>query len=199
LSLPAGKGFLAWFLRVSSDSDAVSTLQSYDLDGKPIKAHSDRGRNVTCLGFSSDGAMAATGDTQGAVRIFNVTAGERVRVDLPAHVKTLADLAITPDKKTLVTGDEDSEIKIWNIADRETLHTFQAHADRLTGIVLNPDGSNFATMARDGQVRLWDVKTGRQLREWNLHVPSRAFAFLPDGKNLLVANADATVYLLDLP
>jgi WD40 repeat protein len=164
-----------------------------------VKSHPDRGRNVTCLAFSADGTMAATGDTQGSVRVFNVATGERVRGDLPAHVKAMGDVALTPDKKTLITGDEDGEVKIWNFAERETLHTIPAHTTGLMGIAVSPDGSRFATMGRDGSVKLWDVKEGKELRTWNLHVPGRSFAFVPGGKHLLVANADASVYVLDLP
>jgi WD40 repeat protein len=131
--------------------------------------------------------------------VFDTTTGERIKGDMPAHVKALGDLALTPDKKTLITGDEEGEIKTWNFANRETLHTISAHKGGLMGIVMSPDGQRFATMSRDGQVRLWELASGKQLREWDLRVPGRAFAFVPGTKNLLVANADASVYVLDLP
>jgi WD40 repeat protein len=199
LGLPEGKGFVAWFLSVKGENESVSTLQSYDVNGTALKSHPDRGRNVTCLAFSADGAMAATGDTSGNVRVFNVATGERIRGDLPAHVKAMGDVALTPDKKALITGDEDGEVKVWDFAGRETLHTITAHRNGLMGIAVSPDGSRFATMGRDGSVKLWDVKEGKELRTWDLRVPGRSFAFVPGGKHLLVANADASAYVLDLP
>jgi WD40 repeat protein len=200
LGLPGGKGFVAWLLSVKGENESVSTLQTFDANGEVQKSHPDRGRNVTCLAFSADGAMAATGDTTGSVRVFNAATGERVsKGDLPAHVKSLGDVALTPDKKTLITGDEDGEVKVWDFAGRETLYTITAHKTGLMGIAVSHDGARFATMGRDGSVKLWNVKEGTQLREWDLRVPGRSFAFVPGGKHLLVANADASVYVLDLP
>ncbi len=197
--LPDSKRFVAW-LRRKSDSDVVSAIQTYEAGtGNVVDTHSDRGREVSCLAFSTDGELAASGDANGAVRIFNVQKRERVRGDLPAHAKSMADIALTPDKKTLVTADEDGEVKIWDIDKRESLHAIQAHKAGLQSLTVNGDGSRLATTDKDGQVRVWDIKTGKQVREWELRMPVRGFAFTPDGKHLLTANADGTAYVLDLP
>jgi WD40 repeat protein len=111
----------------------------------------------------------------------------------------MADLALTPDKSTLITSDEDGEVKIWDVAKRESREPFTAHMNGLMGILISPDGGRFATMSRDGQVRLWDTKTAKQLREWNLDIPIRALAFVPNGKQLLAAASDASVFVLEMP
>ncbi len=50
--------------------------------------------------------------------------------------------------------------------------------------------------------------SGKELRQWDLHVPVlspdprpfvSALAFAPDGKQLAIGNADTTLYLLDCP
>jgi WD40 repeat protein len=164
-----------------------------------LKSHPDRGRSVSCLSFSADGELAATGDTQGSVRVFKVATGERLRGDMPAHAKALGDLALTPDKKTLITADEDGEMKIWDLQKRESGEPFTAHRNGFMGIMVSPDGSKFATMSRDGQVRLWDTKTAKQSREWNLPVPVRGLAFVPGAKQILAAAADGSVFVLDMP
>jgi len=197
--LPDNKRFVAW-LRRKSDSDVTSALQTYEVaSGNVVDTYSERGREVTCLAFSADGELAASGDTSGSARIFNVRKRERVRGDMPAHMKSMADIALTPDKKFLITADDDGEVKIWDIDKRESLNTIQAHKSGLQSLTVNADGSRFATTDKDGQVRVWDTKTGKQLREWELKMPVRGFVFTPDGKHLVTANSNGTVYLLDLP
>jgi WD40 repeat protein len=110
----------------------------------------------------------------------------------------MADLSLSPDKKILITGDEDGEVKIWNIADREVLQTITAHKNGLLSITVSADGKRFATLGKDGQVKLWETDSGKLLREWELKTPVTAFAFLP-GNHLLTANANASMYVLDLP
>ncbi len=70
---------------------------------------------------------------------------------MPAHAKAMGDLALTPDKKTLITADEDGEIKIWDLEKRESGEPFTAHKSGFMGIMISPNGNQFATMSRDGQ------------------------------------------------
>ena len=74
-----------------------------------------------------------------------------------------------------------------------------AHKNRLIGIAVGPDGARFATVDSTGQVRAWETKTGKQVREWELRMPIGGLAFTPDGKHVVSANGNGTLYLLDLP
>jgi len=120
--------------------------------------------------------------------------------DLPAHQEGMADLAFTPDKKFLITAGKNGDCKVWDLARRLTpLRRIQAHDGRITGLAVSPDGSRFATTAADNRVKLWATATGRRLRQWDVGVAVRSMAFAPDGKHLATANANTTLYLLDLP
>jgi WD40 repeat protein len=48
-------------------------------------------------------------------------------------------------------------------------------------------------------VKLWDTETGKELRSWSLPTPVRNLAFSADGKKLITANGDTTLYVLNLP
>jgi WD40 repeat protein len=160
---------------------------------------SDRGRSVNCLAFSPDGELIGLGSPDGSVRVWNAAKRERVGGDRPAHAKGLGDLCFSPDKKTLVTGDEEGEVKVWDLAKPEPLLTFKAHPQRLLGLAMSADGKRFASLGRDGEVRVWETATGKSVRQWELKVGVQSVLFLPDGKQLATANADGTVYLLELP
>jgi WD40 repeat protein len=129
--------------------------------------------------------------------------------DLPVAREALADLAVTSDRKALITIAENGEVKIWDLGTRQAKHTFICHKEKLTAFVLSPDGSRFATAGNDNVIKLWDTATGMELRSWDMRLPPptrrdergfiRALAFSADGKSLVSANADTTAYLLELP
>ena len=130
------------------------------------------------------------------MRIWNLVTGERVGGDLPAH-RAFGDLALTPNKKLLITGGDDGEVKIWDLAKRTTLHTIPAHKQKIIAFAMSTDGRRFATASQD-EVKLWDTDSGKELRQWK-GVPIRTMAFAPGGKYLATANLNTTLYLLECP
>ncbi|MCE9534160.1 MAG: WD40 repeat domain-containing protein [Planctomycetes bacterium] len=195
-----GDKFLAWFFRPGIANQSASTAQVYDTAGKPLYALTEREKPINCLAFSSDGEWVAMGSTDGSVRIWDIAKNERpLGGDMPVHQKGLGDLVFTPDKKTLITGDEEGEIKIWNLAKKEAVKTFVAHKGGLLAISMSPDGKRFVTVGQNGEMRLWSVDKGEKLKEWELPTPVRNLIFTPDGKKIVTANGDTTLYQIELP
>jgi WD40 repeat protein len=195
-----GDKFLAWFLRPGIANQNASTAQVYDKDGKPLNTFTEREKPVNCLAFTADGEWVAMGSTDGSVRIWDIAKSERpLGGDLPVHQKALGDLVFTPDKKTLVTGDEEGEIKIWDLAKKEARKTIKAHTGGLLAISMCPDGKRFVTVGQSGELRLWNVETGEKIKEWDLPTPIRNLVFTADGKKLITANGDTTLYMIDMP
>jgi WD40 repeat protein len=166
---------------------------------KPVETLSDRGRRVTCLALSADGELVAMGSPDGSVRIWNVRTKERVGGDRPASAKSLWDLALTPDKKRLITGDKEGEIKVWEFGKSDPVRTFRSSVGDLGGLAVAPNSNRLAVFGGNGAVELWDLATGQSLRRWDLQLGVRTVMFPPGGKQLATANDNGTVYLLDLP
>jgi WD40 repeat protein len=167
------------------------------------------GKTIYSLSFSTDGTTAAVGYTDGLVRLWDVATKKRIGGDLKATDKEIMDLALTPDKKMLVTSDRSGQVKLWDLDRRKAVWTREAHKQKVVAVVMSPDGKHFATAAADNVVKLWERDTGKELRQRDLHVPVlaipdpkpfvRALLFTPDGKQLVTGNADTTLYLLDCP
>ncbi len=201
-AVPGGKRVAAWV--ASAQVDVIDVVE-----GKPVltfEAH-DKPTQITCLTFSSDGSMAAIGGQDGKVRLWNVMTKEKLGDDILATTPNgLTDLALTPDKKTLVAADDKGEVKVWDIDKRTATHTIKTSPKKVIALAMSPDGKHFATVGEENVVRLWDVAKGTEVRAWDFKTPWRAdkpfvrtVAFTPDGKQVLTANANATLYLLDCP
>ncbi len=79
------------------------------------------------------------------------------------------------------------------------MHTLRAHDKDIRAIAVSADSRRFATIGGDERICLWDLHSGKQLRDWNAGQGVKALAFTPDGKHLITANVNTTLYLLDLP
>lgn len=199
LALPDRKGFLAWQLTVKSERESLSLIQAYDSDAKPVAAHAEQDRQVSCLAWSLDGMLAVTGDTTGKVRVIRIPSGDKVGADLPVFSQPVVDVAFSSDQSLVICGSEQGEVKVVDLASREVKQTISAHNSGLWAIVAAPQGARFVTLGRDGFVRLFDARDGHKLREWEIGVQPRAAAFLTGVNRLVLANADSSLYLLDLP
>ena len=125
------------------------------------------------------------------------------------------DLAFTPDKKGLVTCGRDGQVKVWDVAKLakagpkdppEAIRTMSAHKQRIIAVAMSGDGKRFVTAGADNVVKAWDTVTGEELRKWEFKQPTvpgkpflRGVLFTPDGQQVVTANCNATLYLLDLP
>ena len=108
-------------------------------------------------------------------------------------------VAFSPDGKLLATGDGNSEVHVWQVADGQQLLTYRGHGNWIWSVAFSPDGTMLASGSADQTVRLWDVHTGRALKVLLGHTHSvRSVAFSPDGTKLASASSDRTVRLWDV-
>jgi WD40 repeat protein len=120
----------------------------------------------------------------------------------------VGDLVFTPNGKTLVTGGKSGTIKIWDVTDRKkpVATVKEAHKKAVAMLAMSPDGKRFASGSYDNTIKVWDIANGKLLRQWDFKYPEqtgntfvRNLAFTTDGKRLITANADTTMYMLAMP
>lgn len=114
-------------------------------------------------------------------------------------------VALSPDGKTLASGDVEGFLLIWDVAVKEKPRFVRRTAEKPTydsshtinSVAFSPDGKLLASGGRE--VKLWDVAAGKELRTLNGHAfRVRSVAFSPDGKSLASGSDDNTIKLWDV-
>jgi WD40 repeat protein len=107
-------------------------------------------------------------------------------------------IAISPDGKTVATGQDDGRVAVWDRESGRQLFVLVGHKGPVTAVVYGPDGKDLFSGSSDGEVFVWDVAHARPTRKFSGSSPIIGFAVSPDGRSLLVRSADRKVKFWDL-
>ncbi|KAL2270157.1 hypothetical protein VTJ83DRAFT_2341 [Remersonia thermophila] len=121
------------------------------------------------------------------------------RQTLEGHSSGVFAIAFSPDGHTLVSGSEETTIRLWDTATGIYQQTLEGHSAAVTAIAFSPDGKILASASKDTTIRLWDIATGTHQQTLEGHSAAvTAIAFSPDGKILASASKDTTIRLWDI-
>ncbi len=104
-------------------------------------------------------------------------------------------MILSPDGRTLVSGDGYGSLLFWDLAAGRERIRFQGHAREVSGLLFSSNGETLASWSTaeetPSEVKLWDPGTGRQLTTI-AGIIGRVvgLAFSPDGRVLAVSEHD---------
>ncbi|MGI5163649.1 WD40 repeat domain-containing serine/threonine protein kinase [Spirillospora sp. CA-253888] len=111
-------------------------------------------------------------------------------------VKSLQEVAISPDGRVLAAGGLDATITLWELGTGRVLRTI-SKTGWVSALAFSPDGRRLASSASStGGLYLWDAATGRILvnartgGDFGLN----ALAYSPDGRTIAGANPGANLF-----
>jgi WD40 repeat protein len=115
-------------------------------------------KGVYSAAFSPDAAVAAGGEYDNTIRLWDVATGKPLRTFV-GHQGPIGGVAFSLDGRTLASwGQWEPAIRLWDAATGRERRRLHGHADGATGLALAPDGTVLATSSRDGTVLVWNVK-----------------------------------------
>jgi WD40 repeat protein len=100
-------------------------------------------------------------------------------------------LRLSPDGRSLATGNDEGEVSVWEVARRERVFGESTDGRLITVVEFSPDGGRVASGDEGGDVRLWDIAAEQQVSRWPLGGAILALWFSPSGHELLVVSAVA--------
>ncbi|XP_077587516.1 angio-associated migratory cell protein [Stigmatopora nigra] len=125
-------------------------------DGEVLLECTGHNDSVTCVGFSHDSSLVASGDMSGLIKVWKVETKEEI---WSFEVGDLGWLEWHPFAPVLLAGTNDGNMWMWKIPSGDC-KTFQSSACQATCGKVLPDGKRAAVGYENGTVRLWDLKKG---------------------------------------
>ena len=83
------------------------------------------------------------------------------------HTNWVFSVAISSDKKWIVSGSEDCTIKVWNVKTEECMRTLEGHRNRVYSVVFSPDGKWIVSGSDDCSIKIWNGETGECVRTFH--------------------------------
>ena len=151
---------------------------------------------VTCVAFSRDDRLLATGSHDGNARVFDCQTGDEL-VAFGSHAGWINSIAFSCDGRRLLTGGRDKTVRIWDFSTGTELYRIERILDEVRCVAVNRE--QFAAGCSDGAISFWDAGTYAARSALNGHAgPVLGLAFNGEGTRLVSGGEDGTVQVWNL-
>jgi len=76
------------------------------------------------------------------------------------HRRGISALSFSPDGKLLMSGDESSQLKVWNVNTGKIVWKKNTESGRINAVAISRNGKLLASGTEQGIIKIWDIKSG---------------------------------------
>lgn len=120
---------------------------------RELVGHEDE---VTCLAWSPDGRILASGSRDRSIRLWNLTTGSCT--SLKWKLDIVLDLAWSPCGRTLAAAQANGVILLWDVSTAQAMLELRGHTGAVRNVFFGSNGSFMTSNGDDGTVRIWQAK-----------------------------------------
>lgn len=155
---------------------------------------------ITSVAFSPDGQQIVSGSEDRAIRLYDHSTGQLVRM-FKGHTNPIKAVAFSPDGKQIVSGSKgEGPLRLWDRATGDLVRSFDGQTGEVNALAFSPDGQQIVSgsWGGDAPLNLWDRATGELVHTFIGHTNGVAsVAFSPDGQQILSGSWDTTLRVWD--
>jgi WD40 repeat protein len=190
--------------RWAVSGETGSIIRIWDIEKGTLidmRAASD---NISAVGFSADSRWIIAAD-RSQILIWDITGTDKSFTGrFVGHMKPIKSFALSPDRRWLITGGEDSTVKLWEITlEREKItqpsRSLEGHRGPVTSVALSPDGKWAFSASEDRVIKAWDLATGTCVFTSEEHGEKvNALALSADAKWAITGSSDTKLRLWEI-
>lgn len=160
----------------------------------PFRELNRPGSEFYTVSFNPDSRLLASGDQQGKIHLWDVTANQVVNV-LEGPAEKMLKLAFSSDGNFVAGAGKSAAIYVWSVRYGINEKILQGHEGIVTSIAFSPDSRYIVAASTDKKVLVWDFVTGKVLHTLAAHAKEISdIRFTRDGKLFAIAGYDGKTF-----
>ena len=141
--------------------------------------------------------IVAVGLSSGDIIILNEITGTYTSV-FSGHIDEVNSLAFSSDGGLLVSGSNDTTVKLWDIQTGGVIKNFHSHTDWVQSVSISPDCTTIVSGSKDSNICIWDLQTGKCCHVIGHDSYITFVGFSPTNSQLLISASNGTLYQWDV-
>ncbi|MBC1239619.1 WD40 repeat domain-containing protein [Nostoc sp. 2RC] len=143
-------------------------------------------KTITSVAINADVNILASASRDETIKIWDLRTGSEIDTlkgyDSSDFNSTIASLAISPNGKTLITGDDylPRLLRIWDLRNGKEIHKLFPNSGELSFLTFSIDGKIFVKCG--GDINIWNLQTQELLAELPY---ATSVAISPDGQTIV--------------
>jgi WD40 repeat protein len=150
-----------------------------------------KGSYCTALAASPDGRFVAAG-IRDEIVLFALPYLQRVG-SLQGHRNLIQDLCFDDTGDTLLSGSNDSTVKMWRMSDGTLLQTMHGHCGPVNAVAFMPGKRAVISAGNDSTFRFWDQGSGALIRTIYDPSPEEFVIISQSGQYMATPGAEAAL------